>query len=161
MLKRIFLIIFLLGVSQVYPSFLFAQVSNGQTDNNTALPLWVKMIDDPHVNYFEAIKTYDEYWKNHLKPVDEEEEMARGNENFREREREVKKEIKRDKNHVFSNDEIKRMEDNNLMKYHVKRFEQWKREVMPFVQEDGRILSDMERMKIWEKQQEEIRNQRK
>lgn len=159
---RIFLLLLIQGMIYINPSFIFAQGALTQPgDNNNNLPSWIKMIDDPNVNYYDAVKTYDEYWKTHIKPADEEEEMESGNEDFKEREREVKKEIKKEKDRVFTEEELKSMNENNLMKYQVKRFEQWKREVMPFVQEDGRILSDKERMEIWEKQQEEIRNQKK
>ena len=41
----------------------------------------------------------------------------------------------------------------DILQYHYKRFKQWKKDVLPFVQEDGRILSNEERMAIWEQQQ--------
>jgi hypothetical protein len=39
------------------------------------------------------------------------------------------------------------------LKYHYKRFKQWKLAVFTYVQEDGRILSDEERLRIWQDQQ--------
>ena len=162
MSKRISLLAFIQVISCFFLSLFFTQSLFAQTSDHTNdLPNWVAMIDDPNVNYYNALKTYDEYWKTHIKPNNEEEEMAAEKEGFREHEREVKKEIKKDSNRVFTEEEIKQMNESNLMKYHVKRFEQWKREVKPFVQEDGRVLSDKERMEIWEKQQGEIRNQNK
>jgi hypothetical protein len=78
------------------------------------------------------------------------------NGDFKEHQKEVRKEQKREKDKVFTPEEIKAREEYEQMKYHVKRFERWKKDVLPFVQEDGRILTDEERMEIWKKQQEEI-----
>jgi hypothetical protein len=54
----------------------------------------------------------------------------------------------------------KRQEYDQL-KYQCKRFENWRQEVLPFVQEDGRILTQEERIAIWKQQQEEIKQQKK
>ncbi len=124
-------------------------------------PLWIKMMDDPKTNYYEAVKAYEEYWKNHIKPAGEEEEMAEGEKSAGERKRESKRDEKKGAKIILTTEELKIKNEEETMKYQVKRFEQWMREVKPFVQEDGRILSDQERMDIWNKQQEEIRNQKK
>ena len=139
---------------------LFIPATRAQTDYATN-PVWIKMIDDSTTNYYEAIKAYNEYWKHHVKPAGEEVEMAEGEKDAGERAREVKREIKEDSKRVLSEEDIKKMNENNMMKYHVKRFEQWAREVKPFVQEDGRILTEHERMEIWNRQQEEIKQQQK
>src|SRR3954468_443423 len=34
-------------------------------------PFWISMMDDEHVNYFEAVKAYEIYWRFHSKPVEE------------------------------------------------------------------------------------------
>jgi hypothetical protein len=138
----------------------FRSDANAQADYATN-PVWIKMMDDSTTNYYEAIKAYNEYWKNHVKPAGEEGEMAEGEKDAGERAREAKREMKKDRKRVLSEDDLKKMNENNLMKYQVKRFEQWAREVKPFVQEDGRILSQHERMEIWNKQQEEIKQQQK
>jgi len=124
-------------------------------------PVWIKMINDSNVNYYEAIKAYNIYWKNHVKPAGEEEEMSESGNDSKERERELRKETKADRKKVVTEEDLKKQNENNLMKYHIKRFEQWAREVKPFVQEDGRILTDHERMEIWNKQQQEIIQQKK
>ena len=124
-------------------------------------PVWIKMMDDPYVNYYEAIKAFEMYWQGREKPADEEEEMAEGKDNFKEMEREIKKEKKKDSKIVLTDEELKKKNDEQEMRYQLKRFKQWKREVKPFVQEDGHILSDEERMEIWKKQQQEIQNQQK
>jgi hypothetical protein len=134
--------------------------SAAQADYSTN-PIWIKMIDDPNVNYYEALKAYNEYWKQHIKPAGEEEEMTPGEKDSQERKLEIKKEIKKDRKNILTEEDLKKQNENNLMKYHVKRFEQWAREMKPFVQEDGRILTDKERIEIWNKQQEEIKQQQK
>lgn len=123
-------------------------------------PVWIKMMDDPNTNYYEAIKAFDEYWKNRKKPSYEEEEMEEGNLSPAEREKELQREKEKDKNVTLSVEEIKMKNEAAVMKYQVKRFKQWRREVKPFVQEDGRILNDEERMNIWLKQQEEMKKQK-
>ncbi|MBK6837577.1 MAG: hypothetical protein IPG90_04265 [Bacteroidetes bacterium] len=117
-------------------------------------PVWISMIDNPATNYYEAIKAYDSYWENHVKPLngeEEEEGFMNESQNEREQERAEKKEKKIGKR--LSKDELKAMEEKNYMILQIKRFENWKREVAPFVQEDGRILSLEERAEIWNKQQ--------
>ena len=154
-----------LFLSLVFTVFFIAIVQAQSQSNNKANdstePAWVKMIDDPNVNYYVAIQTYTDYWKQHSKPSGEEEEGSEGDQNFKERQRKINKEIKKDKDRKLSEVELKIQNDKVVMKYQVKRFEQWAREVKPFVQEDGRILTDKERMEIWNKQQEEIKKQQK
>ena len=128
----------------------------GQT-NDAITPAWVKMMDDSATNYYEAIRVYNEYWKNHVKPAGEEEEMKEGNKDSNEREREVKREIRHDRKRVVTEEDLKKQNENVFIKYQVKRFEQWTREVKPYVQEDGRILTPSERMEIWSRQQEEMK----
>ena len=138
-----------------------AQPLSTENANDSAAPVWIKMMDDPNVNYYVAVQAYTDYWKQHVKPSGEEEEGAEGGMNFKERERELKKEIKKDKDKKLSEADLKKQNEKVVLKYQVKRFEQWTREVKPFVQENGRILSSQERMEIWNRQQEEIKKQQK
>lgn len=110
--------------------------------NFKAEATWIKMIDDPNVNYYEAIKTYSDYWKNHPKPSDPEDRLL-----------EPKPKDGDGDNKVLLSKEEKIYDDEMI--YQIKRFENWVRMVKPFVQNDGRILTDAERMAIWKKQQEE------
>ena len=133
-------------------------VSNAQNPGNvqskdySSFPVWIKMMDDPNTNYYEAIKAFDEYWLTHTKPVlEEEEEMSEEND-FGEMKREVKKEMKKDQSVILTEEQWKKKNDDEQMKYNVKRFERWLKDVKPFVQEDGRILTDEEREKIWKLQ---------
>ena len=103
---------------------------------------WIKMMDAPNVNYYDAIKVYDDYWKTHKKPDDPEDRLSQP---VGTKEKETDK--------VQLTKEEKKFEDEMI--YQIKRFENWVREEKPFVQEDGRILTQQERIAIWKKQQEE------
>jgi len=110
------------------------------------------MIDQPETNYYDAIAVFDAYWKDKLKPEGEDERGKESKEEEKER-------------RVFEK-QYKKMspaerEQYNLIKYHYKRFETWEREVKPFVQEDGRVLTQEERIDMWHKQQQEIQQQKK
>lgn len=148
--------LFILFLSNVH-----AQDKSIQSKDYSTEPVWIKMMDDQNVNYFEARKAFDEYWKHHVKPAGEEEEMSEGQKDSREIEKEKRKNIAKDKKKKVSEEDLKKMNENIVMKYQVKRFEQWTREVKPYVQDDGRILNDLERMEIWKKQQEEMKKQQK
>jgi hypothetical protein len=137
-----------------------AQDSSAVRKDYSASPEWIHMMNDPNTNYYEALKAFDEYWKGHAMPVLEEEEEMEGGDSG-EMKREQKERIKKDENVVLTEQQIKVKNEDELMKYNVKRFERWKRDVFPFVQEDGRILTDEERQKIWLQQQEELKNQNK
>ena len=99
-------------------------------------PYWIQMMDDEKVNYFEAQKSFEIFWAKREKPVEE-------------------KEILGDKNEQYSKDakalakRMKRLpaESQNLA-FQYKKFLYWSREVKPYVQEDGSILSKAERLKI-------------
>jgi len=152
---------YLLTCCLLFSIQLQAQNSTAKKENYSIVPVWINMMDDPNTNYYEAMKAYYEYWKVHAKPAGEEEEMTEGKKDFNEMEKETKREIKKEKNKKLSEDDLKRMNENETMKYQIKRFEQWRRDVKPFVQDDGSILTDEERMNIWKKQQEEMKQQKK
>jgi hypothetical protein len=132
--------------------FFFNPLKAQQLESRNPLPAWVSMIDNPEVNYFEAVKAFDLYWSDKQRPEEE----------FEEKDATGKEEKEREKSEAMrAQMTIEQREEYNLMKYHYKRFENWAREVKPFVQEDGRILSVQERIDIWHKQQEEISRQKK
>jgi competence protein ComGC len=122
------------------------------------MPNWVKMMEDPNVNYNNAIKAYESYWKGKEKPEWEDPMMEyyEGKITLKQAQREQKKRAR----------EIKEMNQQERLKYdqlayHCKRFEQWKREVAPYVQEDGSILTEEDKLAIWKKQQEEMKQPKK
>ena len=113
------------------------------------------MIDNPNTNYYEAIKAFDTYFQYHRKPMDEDAQKSdakdeKEGENTMEADLEYLKTLSQQELHEYAQ-----------LKYQVKRFENWIREMKPFVQDDGRILTDAERMEIWKKQQDELKKQQK
>jgi len=134
---------------------------DAQQNTPMETPRWVTMMEDPQVNYFEAVKAFEEHWKTNPRPSSEAETFETQAEGGRASEAELRQ---RDAERVarlgqpLSGAELERAE---YLKHQSKRFTQWMREVKPWVQEDGRILSYEERTAIWQQQQEEIRKQEK
>lgn len=111
----------------------------------TKEPVWIKMKEDPNVNYYEAVKAFEEYWKDKIEPEEESELITEGK-ITEEKARQLKAER-------ASWTQAQRNE-YELLKYEFKRFKQWKRDVQPYIQSDGRILTEQEKMDIYNKQQQ-------
>ena len=107
----------------------FFQNTAAQKSSNET-PEWIKMMNDPNINYFKAIETFDNYWKNREKPTEE-------------------KEIFKEKK-----SKVKEYKNNETLRYafEYKKFLKWEKQVLPYVKEDGRILTQKERLEIWEKE---------
>jgi hypothetical protein len=116
-------------------------VSAQTNQDQQSLPSWVYAIDNPQVNYYQAIRDFDNYWKGKSKPELDDREQEE------------------DKQHRQLEKQLRKMnavqhEQYNLMAYHYKRFLDWQHEVKPYVQEDGRILTADERVNLWKQQQQ-------
>ena len=55
----------------IFPTFLvlffgiqLSSAQNNLNSNYSKNPEWIQMMDNPNVNYYEAVKAYNEYWKN-------------------------------------------------------------------------------------------------
>ncbi len=103
-------------------------------------PVWIQMIDKEETNYFEAVKAFDLYWKNRELPVEEEEVLD--SKFQKEREEEEKGFFYR----IFHREEA----EAKKYVFEYKKFKHWQRLVEPYVQEDGRILTKAEQLKIFE-----------
>lgn len=110
-------------------------------------PLWVTMMDDPNVNYFEAVKNFNDYWKTREKPVEEGELF----ESVGDKEKEQS--IKQKKGRLRTEDPAKKYA------FEYKRFLWWMREVEPFVQPDGHIKGMDDRINEWRTQQQQKKMQ--
>lgn len=132
-----------------------AQTNSGATTASNQ-PIWVQMMSDENVNYFEAVEAFNSYFKTHPMPdLEVEEELMGGDLKAKE---DYEKEMKRDNKSTLTEQERKSMVEREQMNYQVKRFRNWMKESKPFVQADGHILTGSERAAIWQKQQEEIKN---
>ncbi|MFN0187349.1 MAG: hypothetical protein ACKVQV_01460 [Bacteroidia bacterium] len=107
-------------------------------------PNWISMMQDPQVNYYEAVKAFEVYWEGKIEPEEEDELITEG--------KITSAEADSLRNARASWTQAQRNEYEQI-KYQFKRFKDWKRTVFPFVQSNGRILSDQERLEIFQKQQ--------
>lgn len=106
-------------------------------------PLWIEMIQDSNVNYFQAQKAYELFWQNHEKPEEEERMMGAGKD-------EVSEHLGK-----LSRREMKAQRLLDYYRYHCKRFEHWLEENAQFVREDGTLIGISERQLLFEKQRQE------
>lgn len=113
-----------------------AAQQNNQLVENT--PSWVSMIDNPSVNYFEAVKTYESYWSQNTKPTLVENTVG------------IKglSSVNANSN-TANNNSLKDLAFEQEMFYQCMRFEQWQKEMRPFVQPDGSLLTEKQLEKIY------------
>lgn len=133
LMKLFVLLTLLLGTQQAVAQKVKAQI----VPDYSSHPYWITMMDDPSVNYFEAVKAYDAYWTKHEKPLDEEKLMTSGTEAVKEHQKKLSKR------------ERKKQDEEQLLAFQSKRFEHWLEMMKPYVQDDGRILSPAERLELW------------
>jgi predicted RNase H-like nuclease (RuvC/YqgF family) len=96
------------------------------------------MMDDPNVNYHQAKKAFEEFWKDRGEPEEEEKHEH-------EKEKKERSVFKR----LLKSDE-RLEEENRELSIPYRRFKKWLIDMEPYVQPDGSILSMDEQMKIWE-----------
>ncbi len=119
-------------------------------------PAWIKMMDDPNVNFFEIDKNFNDYWKGRELPVEEDEILDVKNNSERKRgflglfrRKEKENEAEREKE--------KEKKTTQQYAFEYKKYLWWRRQVLPYVQPDGRILSSQEQVNIWQ-QQKQLKN---
>lgn len=103
------------------------------------------MMNNPSINYFETVKAYTMFWEKRKMPKDEDDVIGQS------------KTVEAKKSFLqrwFKSKEER--EEAEIKKYalDVKKFKHWQLITEPYVQEDGRILSADERLKIWQEQQQ-------
>src|SRR5436853_439928 len=113
-------------------------------------PVWIKMMDDEHTNYFEALKAFELYFTTHKFPTMEEEEMAK-NDKLKERieKSEAKYKKKKPKYREAPGESQKEKHEETRLAFEVKKFNHWEMQTRPYVKDDGSIMNIEERMKIW------------
>jgi hypothetical protein len=121
---------------------MFSQNSK-TTRNYSKHPYWIEMMNDEKSNYFETIKAFDAFWEKRKLPKEEDDIIGQSK---------TKENKKTFLQRWFKSKEEK--EEEKIKKYalDVKKFNHWKLKVMPYVQEDGTILTAEEKLKIWKEQ---------
>ena len=97
-------------------------------------PAWIAMMDDPKVNYHEAVRAFEAYWKDKPLPAQEHERLS-------------------------SEDPASfRAEPADPdMAFACKRFRRWMIRMEPFVKPDGTLMSPDERVEQWKRQRQNRR----
>lgn len=102
-------------------------------------PLWIAMLDDTTANYFEVEKAFNTYFKHNDLPASEHDMI--GEYKAREKTPSKKKQIK--------------VEQDSYLRRQVKKYHRWHEKMLPYVQDDGRILTPTERLAIWQQIKDE------
>lgn len=113
--------------------------------NYKKYPVWINMMKDSNVNYFEALIAYETFWQGKKKPLEEDELIGQEKTKSTHFKKESHREIKEQK----SEKEVYR-----IYGLACKKFEHWKLQVRPYVQGDGHILTAYQRLKFWKEQQQ-------
>ena len=100
-------------------------------------PMWISMIRDTAVNYFEAEKAFKIYFEHHAKPAGEQEDIGSSP----------------DRDKKLSKKKLRELNDENNMRIEVKKYERWHEKVRPYVQRDGSIMPPSKRLEIWKQNQ--------
>lgn len=109
-----------------------------------AAPEWIKMMDDPNVNFFVIEKSFNDYWKGKELPVEEDEVLDVKNNSER----------KRRFLGLFKRKESEAKKEGEQYAFEYKKYQWWRRQVLPYVQPDGTILNKDQQIQIWRQQKE-------
>ena len=124
------------------------QLDQKQLKNFQKNPVWIKMINDSAVNYYMAIRAFDEFWKIRTTP-----ELEAG-------EKKVEKEIPNFLDKLLNTKAYKEFESQQYAAYY-KEFLHWVQVNSYYVKADGSLYSVNERMAIWQKEMKAREIQRK
>ncbi len=120
-----------------------AQATKYTEKDYARTPVWIEMLDDTLANYFEVEKAFNTYFKHNELPASEHDMIGEYKE--REKNPSKRKQIK--------------VEQDSYLRRQVKKYHRWHEKMLPYVQEDGRILTPTERLAIW-KQIKDQNNQK-
>ena len=125
-------------------------ILRAQQNDYATNPRWIKMMDDPNVNFFEIEKAFNEFWQGKELPIEENEIL------------DVKKNSERKRKFflgtLFKKKTAEEKNDAEKYAFEYKKYQWWRRQVLPYVQPDGRILSQDEQVEIV-RQQKELQKQ--
>jgi hypothetical protein len=117
-------------------------------------PVWVEMMNDPAANFYETLQAFRSFWEGYEMPGEPEEMEALGR--FK-RDIGMKENKPKTENNTPKPVLSKRIINGKDFAFEVKQFKGWLREVEPWVQPDGRILTQEERQALIAKQQQELK----
>lgn len=135
--------IVLLSLSMLLVSQVSFSQKTKQSLNYKKHPYWIEMMKDTGANYFETVKAFDEFWSIRKKPLEEDDVIGQ------DKTADEKQNLLR---RFFKSKEEREEEEIRKYKMDVKAFNHWQLKVKPYVQEDGRILSADEQLKLWQDQ---------
>ncbi len=118
-------------------------------------PLWISMMNDTSANYYDILLAYDQYWKKRAEPNAEEEFERKQNKKEGKEGEEEEEENKRSLvGRLFHSEEKEMTEMTESSQYMIenKKFKSWKKDVLPYVQPDGSILTQEQRLEIYKNQ---------
>ncbi|MCX6290246.1 MAG: hypothetical protein NT126_00600 [Bacteroidetes bacterium] len=120
---------------------LHGKISDRQYEKH---PYWIAMMGDTTTNYFETLKAFNLFWKSRTKPVEEEEIIGQEHGNKEKRKNSLEK--------LFQSRAEKEREESEQYAFQYKKFRNWLRATLPYVESNGYILTPSERLRIWEQQ---------
>jgi hypothetical protein len=103
-------------------------------------PVWISMMSNESVNYYDAVKAFNLFWENKEKPTEENELFSASD---------TEKESK-----DFISSKMSLTEDAKKYAFEYKKFIYWQQDVLPFVKDDGQLMSKQEQLDIWKQQHE-------
>ena len=126
----------------VVVNFTCAQDNSREKKNYRDEPHWINMMNDPNVNYFEAVKAFETFWKDKPVPMEEEEWEVAG----------------MNKRKFFSNISFRskenRKEEESKYIVEYRQFKMWQESMQAYLRPDGTLLSMEERLALWKKLRE-------
>lgn len=129
--------IFLLGIGLLLAQIIFGQsktIDKKKLKEFRNNPVWITMMDDSTVNYYEAQIAFDEFWRGKQSPGElNEGEHGEEEEHERSIAARILKSDKRYKEEIVQ------------YAFEHKKFKYWLRKNAPYVKEDGTVMSQSEK----------------
>lgn len=146
LISSLFLFLFVRGsvaqtTQQIYPT-----IDTSRYAMYRISPVWKDMINDTSANFFEVQKAFQLFWDGKELPEEEEDvigEKGRLKNSF--------------VNKLFNNRELKEQQLRESLTFDYKRYRRWIIKTEPYVKEDGSIMTPTERIQLWEKQIDELK----
>ncbi len=103
-------------------------------DSSSIQPLWIEMMNDPNVKYYDAVDAFEKYWEHREKPTEDDGEA-----------RDI---FGKEKSQAEKNEEANRSIE---YVYEYKQFLNWQQRNKNLVKPDGTIMKPEEIIEQWKK----------